>query len=167
MPVPPIDHDPIGGILMAHSVVAAYIHFVWTTKYRTRSLTDERRRRVRTHIQEYALQNGIAIKALDVQPEHVHVLVFLKGSQRVDEMAKLLKGESSHWINATEVRPGKFFWQRGYWAGSVSYKHVDTVKRYIENQDAHHKRLSFFQEFEGMLIEHGFDKDQIAELLRL
>jgi len=151
---------------MAHALIAVYIHFVWSTKYRTRALLNERRHRVTEHIQEYALRNGITVEAVNVQPEHVHLLVSLSRTQRIEEIAKLVKGESSHWINANDIFPGKFSWQKGYWAGSVCPDHIDTVKKYIENQDDHHKRLSFVQEFEQMLEEHGLNKEQIAYLLR-
>ena len=152
---------------MAHSAVLVHIHFVWTTLDRDRSLVNDRRRRVKEHMQEYALPNGIAIDALDVQPEHVHLLVSLSRSQRIEDISKLVKGESSHWINANHVLPGRFAWQTGYWAGSVCHQHVGMVKRYIENQDEHHQHKSFVQEFEEVLQEYGYTRTQIAEMLRL
>jgi len=152
---------------MAHSTVVVHIHFVWTTKNRKRSLVNDRRQEVKAHMHEYAAQNGITIEALDVQPEHVHLLVSLSRSQRIEDIAKLVKGESSHWINVNGGLPGKFFWQAGYWAASVCHQHVRVVKRYIDNQDEHHRRISFVQEFEEVLREHGFTREQIAELLRL
>ena len=102
-----------------------------------------------------------------MQPEHVHLLVSLLRSQKIEDISKLIKGESSHWINANNVTSTKFAWQTGYWAGSVSYQHVGAVKNYIERQDEHHKRKSFVEEFEIMLREYGYSEAEIAELLRV
>ncbi len=152
---------------MAHATVAVYLHFVWTTKYRERSLVSNSRQRVKTHIQEYASDNEITIDAVDIQPDHVHLLASLSRSQRVEDIVKLVKGESSHWINANDVLPGKFAWQTGYWAASVCHRHVDVVRAYIKNQDEHHRRVNFVEEFENILHEHGFTQAQVAELLRV
>jgi len=116
---------------------------------------------------EYAARNEIALEVADVQPEHVHLLVSLSRSQRMEDITKLIKGESSHWINTNDLVPGKFAWQTGYWAGSVCYQHKDTVKRYIEGQDEHHRRKSFVEEFEEVLRDYGYSPAENAELLHL
>lgn len=152
---------------MAHSAVTVYVHFVWTTKYRERSLLNGVRGQVKDHMIEYAATNGISVESIDVQPEHVHLLVSLTRSQRIEDITKLIKGESSHWINSNDLVPGKFGWQTGYWAGSVSYQDKDAVTRYIEAQDEHHRRKSFVEEFEKLLKEYGYSPTEIAELLRL
>ena len=152
---------------MAHSAVRAYMHFVWTTRYRERSLVNEARRRVKDHIIEYATKSNIAFEAVEVQPEHVHFLVSLLRSQKIEDVAKLIKGESSHWVNANDVVPGKFAWQTGYWAGSVCYQHKDAVKKYIEGQDEHHKRKTFVDEFEDVLRDYGYSPTKISELLHV
>ena len=152
---------------MAHSTVKVYLHFVWTTKNRERSLVNKARQRVKDHIIEYAAKNEIGVEAIDVQPEHVHLLVSLLRSQKIEDIAKFIKGESSHWINANNLISDKFAWQTGYWAGSVSYQHMDAVKKYIERQDEHHKRKSFVEEFEEVLRDYGYSAAEIAEVLRL
>ena len=152
---------------MAHASVKVYIHFVWTTKARKRLLPGDSRDAVRNHIEEYAGTNGIALHAVATQPEHVHLLMELGRSQRIEDVAKLLKGESSHWINQNNIIRPKFSWQTGYWAGSVSYRHLDVVKRYVETQDEHHRVESFTEEFEALLREYGYSAEEIAELLRL
>ena len=152
---------------MAHSAVKIYTHFVWTTKNRERTLVDRVRNELRDHILEYAAANQIAVEAVAVQPEHVHLLASLSRSQRIEDIVKTLKGESSHWVNGRDLVPGKFAWQTGYWAGSVCYQHRDVVKRYIESQEEHHRRKSFVEEFEEVLKEYGYSAAEIAELLRM
>lgn len=150
---------------MSHSLVKVSIHYVWSTKYRERLLTGDARERVSEHLRQYAERNNIKLEGLSVQPEHVHLLVQLDRDQRVEDVAKLLKGESSHWINASNVIKPKFSWQTGYAALSVSYQDVESVKRYIEEQDKHHQRKLFGEEFEDMLKKHGYSVQEVAELL--
>lgn len=152
---------------MAHAFTKVYVHFVWTTKDRERLLLNDPRQVVRSHVAQNALGNGIEVLALAVQPEHVHLLSELGRSQRIEDIAKLLKGESSHWVNQNNIIAPKFSWQRGYWAGSVCYQHVDVVKAYIDGQEAHHRVKTFVEEFETLLREYGYSEPEIAELLRL
>jgi len=152
---------------MAHASVKVYIHFVWTTKNRKPLLRGDARKHSRNHIEEYAGTNGIVLHAIAMRPEHAHLLVDLGRSQRIEDVAKLLKGESSHWINLNNLIAPKFSWQTGYWAGSVSYQHLDVVKRYVETQDEHHRVKTFGEEFEALLREYGYTDDEIAGLLRL
>lgn len=115
---------------MTHSLVRVFIHYVWTTNRRERTLVGDTRRVVKDHLETYADQSRIDIDVLDAQPEHVHTLVRLSPDQRVEDVAKLLKGESSHWINQNDLLRGKFSWQTGYSALSVSYDRIDAVKKY-------------------------------------
>jgi len=150
---------------MAHSLVKVYIHYVWTTKYRERTLLAEARQVLKSHIEEYSAENKILIDTLHIQPEHVHALIMLKRDQRIEDVAKLLKGESSHWMNQNDVLPVKFSWQTGYAAFSLDYQGLDAVRYYINNQEEHHRRKSFKEEFESMLRDHGYSAEEIATLL--
>jgi REP element-mobilizing transposase RayT len=110
-----------------------------------------------------ARENSILIEALNVQPEHVHMLVNLSRTSAIEELAKLLKGESSHWINHNNVIPEKFSWQTGYGAFSVSYMHFKNVIVYINNQDKHHQRATFLMEYETLLHKYGYANLQTAK----
>lgn len=152
---------------MAHSVTRVFVHYVWTTRSRERVLLGGARKQVEEHLRIYAAQNSVCVEALSIQFEHVHLLAQLLRSQRIEDITKLLKGESSHWINAQDLLKGKFAWQTGYWAGSVCYQHKDLVRSYIENQDGHHQRKTFIEEFEETLHAYGYSQAEIAEMLRL
>lgn len=125
---------------MSHSLVKVYIHYVWGTKFRKCILLGDARAKVKEHLWAYAGENNVILEALNVQPEHVHLLVLLDRSQRIEDIAKLLKGESSHWINENNIVRPKFSWQTGYAAFSVSYQNIGAVKQYIDGQDEHHRR---------------------------
>jgi hypothetical protein len=91
-------------------------------------------------------------------------LLRLAHDQRIEDVSKLLKGESSHWINQNDIVPGKFSWQTGYAAFSVSPGSTDAGRAYIGSQDEHHRQRSFNEEFEVMLREAGYADDQVDEL---
>ena len=115
---------------MAHSLVKVYVHYVWTTKNRERILVGDARRILADHLGANAVGKGIHVETLNVQPEHIHILVKLPHDQRIEDLVKLLKGESSHWINQSDMLPGKFSWQTGYAAFSVAYDRLDAARRH-------------------------------------
>jgi hypothetical protein len=73
----------------------------------------------------------------------------------MEEVVQLLKGSSSHWINESNLLTGKFGWQRGYGAFSVSHSLVGEVAAYIANQEEHHCKRSFAEEFKIMVEKYG------------
>jgi REP element-mobilizing transposase RayT len=141
---------------MLHSYIKVFIHLTWATNKREKLLKKEIRPLILKHIAEYARTSQINLEALNVQAEHVHTLIKLLSDQKVESIVHLLKGESSHWINSENIIPQKFFWQRGYAAFSISPSHYDRVKLYIQNQDEHHRKLTFTEEYHILLTKYGF-----------
>ena len=95
---------------------------------------------------QYSAEKGIYMKINFVNAEHVHALVDLPTSLCIEEMMQLFKGASSHWINETEVVPGKFALGRGYGVFSVSQSNVAEVAHYIAGQEEHHHRKGYLEE---------------------
>ncbi len=139
-----------------HSYVKVFVHVVWTVKGREKVLSRDTRPVLERHLLEYAAKNGIKIETLCVQIDHVHGLIDLSSKQRLEDVMHLLKGESSHWINSSDLMAVKFSWQRGYGAFSVSLSDRVRVKTYIDGQDDHHRIRSFGEEYKTLLREHGF-----------
>lgn len=148
---------------MLHSYTRLYVHLVWATKNREKLLNVRIRPIVEKHILGYAKSNGITIEALNVQSEHVHALINLSSDQKVEEIVKLCKGESSHWINSENLIPQKFSWQRGYGTFSVIPSHYQKVISYIKNQDEHHRRITFAEEYRAILRKYGFAYQETDE----
>jgi putative transposase len=105
----------------------------------------------------YALEKGIYMKINYVNPEHVHALIDLPTSKSIEEVVKLIKGSSSHWINENRLLRGRFAWGRGYGAFSVSHSHANRVASYIANQEEHHRKKTFSQEFEIFVKKYGLE----------
>jgi len=110
-------------------------------------LTKAAASKVSAYLSSYAAQKGIYMKINYVNPEHVHALVDLPTHLCLEEMMQLFKGSSSHWISESNLIPGKFGWGRGYGAFSVSHSGVGEVAKYIANQEEHHRKKSFSEEF--------------------
>jgi putative transposase len=137
--------------------VKVYIHFVWSTKNRVPYLdTKELRLKVWNHIRENAQTKGIFIDFINGYEEHCHCLISLGTDQTIQQVMKLIKGESSFWINKHQLTEQKFEWQDEYFAVSVSESVLDKVRNYIKNQEAHHQKKSFQMEYNDFIDKYGF-----------
>ena len=108
------------------------------------------------HIKENAVKQDIFIDSINGGKEHLHVLISLGAKQSVSEVAGLLKGESSHWINKEKMIKGKFEWQDEYFAVSVSESVLPRVRKYIRNQEEHHRVKPFSEEYDEFMRKYGF-----------
>ena len=138
--------------------VRVWLHFVWSTKDRHPYLNDEIRLKVFEHIRQNAREKGIHIDFINGYLEHVHCLISLGTDQSLERIMQLIKGESSFWINKNKLTKTKFAWQDEYFVVSVNESTLPGVRRYIANQEEHHKTTSFDDEFENFLRRAGFQK---------
>ncbi|WP_026713174.1 IS200/IS605 family transposase [Flavobacterium daejeonense] len=139
--------------------VKVYIHCVWSTKNRIPYLDSiELRQKVWQHIRENATQKGIFIDFINGYSDHCHCLISLGVDQNIQKVMQLIKGESSFWINKNELTKEKFEWQDEYFAVSVSESIVDKVRDYIKNQETHHTKKTFQEEYDEFILRYGFKK---------
>src|SRR6266576_6041686 len=138
-----------------HSYSRVWVHLVWATLERRPLLSTAAAAKLSAHLTRYASEKAIYMKINFVNADHVHALVDLLASRAIDEVAQLLKGSSSHWVNENNLVPGKFAWQRGYGAFSISHSAVADVAKYIANQEAHHKKKSFVEELKQLVERYG------------
>jgi putative transposase len=103
-------------------------------------------------------EGGILLEIGGV-PDHVHLLVRLKADRAVAEMVRLIKANSSKWMNEEHPQDGRFSWQAGYGAFTVSESHVPSVQRYIRGQREHHAKSSFREELLALLKKHQIEYD--------
>jgi len=112
---------------------------------------------------DLAKELSIHSERLNIQPEHVHILIILPADKTLAEIVKRFKGESSRWINENNLIQGRFRWQRGYGGFSVSASQLDKVKKYIENQDEHHRTKTFTEEYNEWLKQYKIEQTETAE----
>lgn len=141
------------------SFIKVYIHFVWSTKNRHPYLkTHELRQAMWKHIRDNAKEKGIFVDFINGYQDHCHCLVSLSDDQTLRQIMQLIKGESSHWINKEGILKEKFEWQDEYFAVSVSESNIDKVRNYIKNQEDHHSRKTWADEYNDFIVKYGFQK---------
>jgi REP element-mobilizing transposase RayT len=135
-----------------------FIHLIFSTKDRVRYLdTKELRRKTSLHIKKNAMIKNIRLDCVNGYSDHTHCLLALEKDQRISEVAHLIKGESSFWINKNNLTPRKFAWQNDYWAISVGEKQIESLRNYIHHQEEHHRAKSFDEEIQEILERYrGF-----------
>lgn len=133
------------------------IHYIWATKNREHLISKELKPLLLQHIKENSIKKGIFIDTLNCISNHIHLLVSLGTEQTIAKTAMLIKGESSFWINKHQNLKTKFEWQDEYIALSVSYSAIDKVRAYILNQEEHHKKKTFTEEYEEFMNAHHFE----------
>ncbi len=132
------------------------LHLIWSTKNRHPLISKELKPVLLKHIKENSIAKGIHIDCLNCMDDHIHLLVSLGTEQTISKIVMLLKGESSFWVNQQKPIRDKFEWQDDYIALSVSESAIPKVREYIANQEVHHLKKTFGQEYEGFLKAHGF-----------
>ena len=149
---------------MLHSHIRIWIHLIWTTKNHNRVFNNDIGQKLALHMINKARNEKVSFIGLNIQPEHVHGLINLPSDICLSDFMQKIKGESSFWLNqevmqSQRLSNQKFSWQRGYVAYSVSASQIDIIKNYIINQDSHHKRTTFMEEYEKWKNEYGFIDD--------
>jgi putative transposase len=138
------------------SYVKLMVHTVWGTKNREPVLLKDKRDFLFSHIQYNARTKDIFIDTIGGYQDHVHCLISLGLDQNIAKVMQLIKGESSFWANKEKLFQHKLFWAEDYFAASVSESSVEKVRYYINNQEEHHKKITFSQEYEQFIKTYGF-----------
>ncbi|MBV6420619.1 MAG: hypothetical protein DAHOPDDO_01876 [Ignavibacteriaceae bacterium] len=131
--------------------IKIWIHLIFSTKNREKIITKELKPKLLTHIKENSIAKNIFIICMNCVDDHIHILLSLGNDKTVSKVAQLIKGESSFWVNRNKLTIGKFEWQDDYISVSVSESVVDKVKEYINNQEEHHKKKTFSEEYEDFI----------------
>ncbi len=136
--------------------VKIWIHAVWGTKNREPVLEKEILESVCDHIKDNGKLKGIFIECVNGYSDHLHCLMLLNADTSISKQMQLIKGESSFWINKNKIIKGHFEWADEYFASSVSEDKLDIARAYILNQQEHHKKVTFKDEYEKFLKHFGF-----------
>ena len=124
-----------------------FIHLIWSTKNRFPFITKDLKPQLLAFLKQYSIDNSIKIEAVNCVEDHIHILISLGTGQMVAKLVRLQKGASSFWINKNNLSKEKFEWQDSYIALSVSLTSVSKVKQYIANQEEHHRKTTFTEEY--------------------
>jgi REP element-mobilizing transposase RayT len=135
------------------------LHVVFSTKYRKPLIEAQWSDELYAYIGGVVHEHKSTLLQAGGIEDHVHLLLKLHPEFAISKTVQLLKANSSKWVNDSDRTKGKFGWQRGYGAFSVSQSMADTVKQYIANQREHHRKSSFKEEYLSMLQKHNIEFD--------
>lgn len=125
-----------------------YVHLVWATKGREPSLLPDIRRRLYEVIRKQCTTIGVDPLAVGGVEDHVHLLVTFPTTVSISEITRRVKGASSHFMSHEAV-PGKSFeWQKGYGVFTLHRNSVESVRRYIDRQEEHHRKRTLIGDLE-------------------
>ena len=139
---------------MAHTFSKHHFHIVFSTKGRRKLISKQVRSQLWSYMIGICRNVGIIGLAIGGVEDHVHALVELPPSMTVPKAVNLLKSNSSRWMNQQGI---EFAWQEGYSSFAVSASNIPAVKRYVLNQETHHRRMSFEDELLALLRKHGIE----------
>ena len=151
---------------MPQSLSRIALHLTFSTKDRVRALAYPE---LRTNLEGYIVGalNNLGCPSISTRAviEHVHILFALSRTETLSNVVQMVKQESSKWIkrqmpDCKDPYLVKFRWQKGYGAFSVSESMIPRVKEYIENQEEHHKRMTFQEEYLRLLEKHDVAYDE-------
>ena len=140
---------------MAQSLSKVYIHCVFSTKKGEPMITDVIRKDLHSYIIGTLSNIGSFVNEIYANSDHIHVLCTLSRTITIAELISKMKTSSSKWIKNQGIM--NFSWQGGYGTFSVSSSKVTVVERYIQNQQQHHKKISFKDELRKFFNEYKID----------
>lgn len=145
---------------MPQSYTCLHYHIVFGTKLREPTITPEIRPRLWEYLGGAVRGEGGIPILVGGMADHVHLLVTLRQDRALSDLLRQIKSNSSGWLHDTFPTAATFRWQAGYGAFTVSQSQVDKVRRYIANQERHHKTRTFEEEFRELLIRHGIEFEE-------
>ena len=144
---------------MSHSHLCCLMHIVFSTEERRPLIRPDAKSRLHAYLGGIARENDMVALAVGGIEDHVHLLMSLNRIISVAKAVQLLKAGSSKWINQSFPEHGRFAWQEGYGAFSVSISQRERTAVYIHNQVEHHKKMDFAEEFSRLLAAHGMQEE--------
>ena len=145
---------------MAHSKSNILVHLVFSTKNRAVMIDEPIREPLNSYISGIIKRDGSFLLSIGSVQDHIHILFAMSKEKSVTESVRNIKSISSKWIKEKGGDYINFQWQSGYGAFSVSQSKVREVEKYINNQESHHKKMTFKEELKILFDKHGIDYDK-------
>lgn len=145
--------------IMANTYTQIHIQAVFAVQHRRSLIRDTWKDELYQYITGIIQNNGHKMLQINGMPDHVHILFGMRPTQSLSDLMKQVKQDSSGWINRKGFIPGRFSWQSGYGAFSYARSQLPLVIWYIQNQEKHHARKTFREEYMALLKTHGVDFD--------
>ncbi|MFA6714188.1 MAG: IS200/IS605 family transposase [Victivallales bacterium] len=145
---------------MGHTYASLHYHIVFSTKHRIGTISPELKSPLYAYIAKVINSEYGFAKKINGTDDHIHILADLKPRFTLSDILRTIKSNSSKWINGNFLSNGGFGWQEGYGAFSVSKSSIPEALNYIVEQERHHKKMSFQEEFIKLLQKHEIKYDE-------
>ena len=142
---------------MANTYTQIYIQIVFAVQERQSLISTEYKDELYKYITGIVRNNNQKLITINGMPDHLHLLIGLKPSMALSNLIKVVKSDSSKFINKKKWMLGKFSWQEGFGAFSYSRSQLDNVINYIRNQESHHSKNTFKDEYTTLLEKFGVE----------
>lgn len=145
---------------MANTYHQMYVQTVFAVKYREAVIQTKWKPELFKIIGNIITETGCKPIIINGVEDHVHCFFALKPTASVSNVMQNAKAKSSKWINENRFLSHRFEWQEGYGAFTYSQSQIDAVYKYVQNQEEHHKKKAFREEYIDMLVKFGVDFDE-------
>ena len=136
---------------MANTYTQCYFHLVFAVKNRDALVRKEWKNEMEMYITGIVQNHQHKMLAIGTMPDHIHILIGYNVNHLIPDLVEEIKTSSNKWINEKRLSKFKFQWQIGYGAFTHSHSQIDNVVKYVLNQETHHKKKSFEDEYLEML----------------
>lgn len=142
---------------MANTYTQIHIQTVFAVQDRQSLIRREWKDELYKYMTGIIRNNGHKVLQINGMPDHMHILFGMRPTQSLSDLMKQVKQDSSKWINSKGFINGKFSWQSGFGAFSYSKTEVPKIINYIKNQEEHHKKTTFLEEYLQLLKDFEID----------
>jgi putative transposase len=146
---------------MANTYSQIHVQIIFAVKYRDGLIRPDFQIQLYQYIHGIISHHTHKVLAINGMPDHVHILIGLRPTQSVSDLVQIIKANSSKWINEEKFLPIKFEWQAGYGVFSYSKSQIEIIIDYIHNQENHHRKKTFREEYLGLLKTYDIDYDEL------
>ena len=137
-----------------------FIHYVFAVQNRMSLISPRWKNELYKYMNTIITNNGHKLYSINGMPDHIHILVSMTPKQAPSELMYEVKRSSSMWINKQGFVKGKFSWQEGFGCFSYGKSQIKDVSNYIENQEEHHRKRTFAEEYKAFLDVFEIDYDE-------
>ena len=145
---------------MANTYTQCYVHLVFAPKNREALIKKEWKDDLEKYITGIIQNHSHKLLAICAMENHIHILIGYNVNQFIPKLVEEIKTSSNAWINQNKFSKFKFDWQLGYGAFTHSKSQIDSVVKYILNQEEHHKRRTFREEFLEILTKNDISYNE-------
>jgi REP element-mobilizing transposase RayT len=145
---------------MANTYTQIHIHAVFAVQNRISLIQSLWQKELYKYITGVVQNHGHKLLQIGGMPDHIHLLFGMRPTESLSDLMKFIKGESSEWINKRRFVPGKFSWQEGYGAFSYGKSQISNTVKYIQEQEIHHKKRTFAEEYLELLKIFEIEYDE-------